>query len=243
MGWMDSLNAAVKGASKKKNLSEDQVEDIAKDIVTMSSFGAAAVTLVPIPFSDFVAVTAVQASMVTAVGRVYGRELTLEESKHLVLELASVCGAGLVAQKGFATLTKFLLPGLGGVLAAPWAFAVTWGMGHVAMHYFAHRELTRDVLKGVFDRAVKQAKGVFTKEKFDEFRKRHGDGVADFVRNNASEDEGGEEAPPAPKKKKKKLKKKVKVKKVVAEAEKDEPPAAAEPEELDKSDVLGDDED
>ena len=241
MGWMDSLNAAVKGASKKKNLSEDQIEDIAKDIVTMSSFGAAAVTLVPIPFSDFVAVTAVQASMVTAVGRVHGRELTLEEAKHLVLELASVCGAGLVAQKGFATLTKFLLPGLGGVLAAPWAFAVTWGMGHVAMHYFRHRELTRDVLKGVFDRAVKQAKGVFTKEKFDEFRKRHGDGVADFVRNHADEEGGEGAAPAAPKKKKKKLKKKVK-KVVRAEAEEDgdDEPAATEPEELDKSDDLGD---
>jgi len=206
MSWMDSLNAAVKDAGKKK-MTPEQSQSIAEDLVTMSSFGAAAVTLVPIPFSDFVAVTAVQASMVTAVGRVFGRELTLEESKHLVLELASVCGAGLVAQKGFATLTKFLLPGLGGVLAAPWAFAVTWGMGHVAMHYFRHRELTRDVLKGVFDKAVKQAKGVFTKEKFDEFRKKHGAGVADFVRSQG--DETGETE--APKKKKKKKKKKAKL--------------------------------
>jgi uncharacterized protein (DUF697 family) len=213
---MDSLNAAVKDAGKKK-MSPEQSQSIAEDLVTMSSFGAAAVTLIPIPFSDFVAVTAVQASMVTAVGRVFGRELTLEESKHLVLELASVCGAGMVAQKGFATLTKFLLPGLGGVLAAPWAFAITWGMGHVSMHYFAHRELTREVLKGVFDKAVKQAKGVFTKEKFDEFRKKHGEGVADFVRN---QDEGPAEGD-APKKKKKKKKKKVRL-------ETPPPPEAAE---------------
>jgi uncharacterized protein (DUF697 family) len=206
---MDSLNAAVKDAGKKGKLSPEQTESIAEDLVTMSSFGAAAVTLVPIPFSDFVAVTAVQASMVTAVGRIYGRELTLEESKHLVLELASVCGAGLVAQKGFATLTKFLLPGLGGVLAAPWAFAVTWGMGHVAMHYFRHREITREVLKGVFDKAYANAKSAFTKEKFDEFRKKHGAGVADFVREQGGDGGGSAEGEPVKKKKKKKKKKAV----------------------------------
>ncbi|MFT3842013.1 MAG: DUF697 domain-containing protein [Myxococcaceae bacterium] len=220
MSWMDSLNAAVKDAGKKGKLSAEQTESIAQDLVTMSSFGAAAVTLVPIPFSDFVAVTAVQASMVTAIGRIHGRELTLEESKHLVLELASVCGAGLVAQKGFATLTKFLLPGLGGVLAAPWAFAVTWGMGNVAMHYFRHRELTREVLKGVFDRSVKQAKSVFTKEKFDEFRKKHGDGVADFVRQQG--DGSDEDAPVKKKKKKKKKKLKVKVEESAPETDEDE---------------------
>jgi uncharacterized protein (DUF697 family) len=204
MGWMDSLNAAAKAAQKKK-LNPSQSEEIAKDLVMMSSFGSAAVTLVPIPFSDFVAVTAVQASMVTAIGRVYGRALSLEESKHLVLELASVCGAGLMAQKGFATLTKIFLPGLGGVLAAPWAFGVTWGMGHVAMAYFANREVTKSVLKTVFSRARSEAGSVFTKEKFDEFRKKHAGGVEEFVRDTAGDDEG-----PAikPKKKKKKPAKK-----------------------------------
>ena len=171
----------------------------------MSSFGSAAVTLVPIPFSDFIAVTAVQASMVTAIGRVYGRELNKEEAKHLVLELASVCGAGLVAQKSFATLTKIFLPGLGGVLAAPWAFGITWGMGHVAMTYFANREVTKAVLKTVFNQAKSEAGSVFTKDKFDAFRKKYGSNVEEFVREEAGDDDG-----PAikPKKKKKKAKKK-----------------------------------
>ncbi|MBS1149490.1 MAG: hypothetical protein H6Q89_1188 [Myxococcaceae bacterium] len=203
MGWMDSLNAAAKAASKKK-LNAAQSEEIAKDLVMMSSFGSALVTLVPIPLSDFVAVTAVQASMVTAIGRVYGRELNKEEAKHLVLELASVCGAGLVAQKSFATLTKIFLPGLGGVLAAPWAFGITWGMGHVAMTYFANREVTKAVLKGVFTKAKSEAGSVFTKEKFDEFRKKHGGGVEDFVRQEvSSDDDRGPAIKPKPKKKKK----------------------------------------
>ena len=206
MGWMDSLNAAAKAAQKKK-LNAAQSEEIAKDLVMMSSFGSAVVTLVPIPFSDFIAVTAVQASMVTAIGRVYGRELTKEEAKHLVLELASVCGAGLVAQKGFATLTKIFLPGLGGLLAAPWAFGITWGMGHVAMAYFANREVTKAVLKSVFTKAKSEAGSVFTKEKFDEFRKKHGGGVEDFVRAEGAAEADGDDGPaikPMPKKKKKK---------------------------------------
>lgn len=215
MGWMDSLNAAARAAGKK-NLKPEQIEDIAKDLVVMSSFGSAVVTLVPIPFSDFLAVTAVQASMVTAIGRVHGRELSIDESKHLVLELASVCGANFVAQKGFATLTKIILPGLGGVLAAPWAFAVTYGMGHVAMHYFSNRELTRSVLKTVFDQAVGEGKKVFSKEKLDEFRKKHGKGVSDFVSKHGGDgddDEGEEEAAAAAPKKKAKKKKKPAAKK------------------------------
>ena len=210
MGWMDSLNAAAKAASKKK-LSGAQAEEIAKDLVMMSSFGSAVVTLIPIPLSDFVAVTAVQASMVTAIGRVYGRELNKEEAKHLVLELASVCGAGLVAQKSFATLTKIFLPGLGGVLAAPWAFGITWGMGHVAMTYFANREVTKAVLRTVFTKAKSEAGSVFTKEKFDEFRKKHGSGVEEFVREEAAADQDDDSGPaikPKPKKKKPAAKKK-----------------------------------
>ncbi len=205
MGWMDSLNAAAKAATTKK-LNAPQAQEIAKDLVMMSSFGSAAVTLVPIPFSDFVAVTAVQASMVTAIGRVYGRELNKEEAKHLVLELASVCGAGLMAQKSFATLTKIFLPGLGGVLAAPWAFGITWGMGHVAMTYFSNREVTHAVLKTVFSQAKSEAGSVFTKEKFDEFRKKHGRGVEEFVRDDARRASDSAEEAPTPKKKPKKKK-------------------------------------
>ncbi len=203
MGWLDSLNATAKAASKKK-LNTAQSEEIARDLVMMSSFGSAVVTLVPIPFSDFVAVTAVQATMVTAIGRVYGRELNREEAKHLVLELASVCGAGLVAQKSFATLTKIFLPGLGGVLAAPWAFGITWGMGHVAMAYFANRDVTKAVLKTVFTKAKSEAGSVFTKEKFDEFRKKHGSGVEELIRDEAEghdPDDDGPAIKPRPKKK------------------------------------------
>lgn len=179
MSWLDSLNAAAKGP--KKTVSDAERRKIAQDLVMMSSMGAAAVTYAPIPLTDFVLVTPVQASMVMAVGRVYGRELNLDESKHILLELASVCGLGLLAQKGFATLTKILLPGFGGVLAGPYAFAVTYGMGHVAMSYFEDKDAKRDALKAVFKTAMADAKKIFSREKLDEFRKKRGQEVTDFV--------------------------------------------------------------
>jgi len=201
MSWMDSLGSVAK---PKKDLGPEERRKISRDLVTMSSFGSAAVTLAPIPGSDFVLVTSVQASMVVAVGRVFGRELTLEEAKDVVLELAAVCGLGLLAQKGFATLTKILLPGLGGVLAAPYAFAVTYGMGNAAMTYFEHKDSTKETIKRVYEEAVAEGKRIFSRKTFDQFRKKKGAEVTDFAREQA---EGGEKKA-APRKKRPAAKKK-----------------------------------
>ena len=168
MSWMDSLGKAAKPG---KDLSAEERRKIAKDLVNVSSLGAAAATLVPLPGSDFVVVTSVQASMVAGVGRVYGRELTLQQAKEILLELAAVCGLGLIAQKGFATLTKILLPGLGGVLAGPYAYAVTYGMGHAAISYFENRDLTHETMKRVYEEAVAEGKRIFSRQKLDDFRK------------------------------------------------------------------------
>jgi len=199
MSWMDSLGSAAKPG---KDMDPEERRKISKDLVTMSSFGSAAATLVPIPGSDFFAVTAVQGSMVVAVGRVFGRELSMAQAKDIVLELAAVCGMGLLAQKGFATITKILRPGLGGVLAAPYAFAVTYGMGHAAMTYFENKDFTKETIKRVYDEAVNEGKRIFSKDTFDQFRKKKGAEVEEFARRQASG--GGDEAGPAPKKKKRK---------------------------------------
>ncbi len=187
MSWMDSLNAAARGT--RKNLDPEEREKIATDLVLMSSMGAAVVTLAPIPLTDFVVVTPVQAAMVMAVGRVYGRELDLSEARHVLLELGSVCGMSLLAQKGFATVTKLLLPGLGGVLSGPWAFAVTYAMGNVAMRYFEDKEGSREALRRVFKEALAAGKKLFSKEKLDEFRKKHGKDVEGFAREAVPADE------------------------------------------------------
>jgi uncharacterized protein (DUF697 family) len=200
MSWMDSLGSAAKPG---KDLGPEERRKISKDLVTMSSFGAAAVTLAPIPGSDFILVTSVQASMVVSLGRVFGRELSLAQAKDVVVELAAVCGMGLIAQKGFATLTKIIFPGLGGVLAAPYAFAVTYGMGNAAMTYFENQDFTKETIKRVYEEAVAEGKRIFSKDTFDKFRKKKGAEVEDFARKQAQGGEAQEAAaPPRPKKKK-----------------------------------------
>lgn len=182
MGWLDSLNAAAKA---KKGLKPEECRKIAQDLVVLSSFGAAAVTYAPLPLTDFILVTPVQASMVMSVGRVYGRELNFDEAKHILLELASVCGMALLAQKGFATLSKVLLPGLGGILQGPYAFGVTYAMGHVAMNYFENAAVTREALKRVFEEALAEGKRLFSREKLEEFRKKQGSAVTNFAQDAA----------------------------------------------------------
>ncbi|MBS2029081.1 MAG: DUF697 domain-containing protein [Deltaproteobacteria bacterium] len=192
MGWLDTLKKAAQGPARH-DLTPEQRKAAARDLVQMSSLAAGAVVLAPIPLVDFVAITPIQAAMVMAVGRVHGRVLNLKEAKSVLVELASVCGAGLLARQLFTTATKFLLPGLGGVLSAPYAFAVTWAMGQVATKYFEDPS-ARETLKQVFEDALAEGKRLFSREAVEEFRRKRGAEVDEFAR-----DEAEAEAPAAPK--------------------------------------------
>jgi uncharacterized protein (DUF697 family) len=189
MSWIDRLISAAKPG---KHLTGEQRRDAASTVVTMGSMGAAAVTYAPIPLSDFLVVTPVQASMVLAVGRVYGREMNIAQAEEILLELASVCGLSMLAQKSFATVSKLLLPGLGGFLAGPWAFTVTYGLGHVAIRYFEDKRATREALKSVFEDAMSRGKDEFSREKLEEFRKERGDEVIAFAQEATHEGQGGD---------------------------------------------------
>jgi uncharacterized protein (DUF697 family) len=131
--------------------------------------------------------------MVMAIGRIYGRELDITQSKEILLELASVCGLSMLAQKSFATVSKLLLPGLGGFLAGPWAFTVTYGLGHMAIKYFEDKRATREALKSVFEDAMTRGKDEFSREKLEEFRKKRGDEVIAFAQQEAAGDDGDDE--------------------------------------------------
>jgi uncharacterized protein (DUF697 family) len=179
MSWLGTLKATVTKSPKSRSPLEK--ERLARDIIQMSGFAAATVTYAPLPVIDFIAITPIQASMVMAVGRIYGRELSMKESTSILLELASVCGAGLIARQLFTTASKFLLPGFGGIVAGPYAFAVTWAMGRTAMKYFDDPEGRRENLKKSFKDAMDEAKRFFTPEAFGEFRKKYGAKVTDFV--------------------------------------------------------------
>jgi uncharacterized protein (DUF697 family) len=197
MGWIDTLRKAA--GPDNASLSGPEREQAAKALVQVSSLGAAAITLAPLPVIDFVAITPMQASMVMAVGKVYGRTLDLKEARNVLVELASVCGAGLLARQVFTTATKVLLPGLGGVLSAPYAFAVTWAMGHTAMRYFEDREGNQGKLKRVFEDALAEGKRLFSREAVEEFRRKRGAEVDAFAKEaeNPAEPEPAKAKPKA----------------------------------------------
>ncbi len=180
MSWLGTLKATATG--KTKNLTPGERERLARDLIQMSALGAATVTYAPLPVVDFVVITPIQAAMVMSIGRAYGRDLTMRGATNVLLELGSVCGAGLIARQLWTTVSKFLLPGLGGILAGPYAFAVTWAMGRTAMKYFEDPQASRKRLEKVFQDALDEGRRLFSVEKLEAFRKKYGAKVRDFAR-------------------------------------------------------------
>lgn len=92
---------------------------------------AATLAAVPLPFATMPVLTAVQVSMVGALGQLYGQTLTPSQAGGIVSAIAG----GFLAQAIGRELIKFL-PGFGSVIAASWAAAYTWALGEAACTYF-----------------------------------------------------------------------------------------------------------
>jgi uncharacterized protein (DUF697 family)/GTP-binding protein EngB required for normal cell division len=92
---------------------------------------AATLAAVPLPFATMPVLTALQVSMVTALGNLYGQTLTPSQAGGVVSTIAG----GFLAQAIARELIKFV-PGFGSVIAASWAAAYTWSLGETACVYF-----------------------------------------------------------------------------------------------------------
>ncbi|MBD2354906.1 50S ribosome-binding GTPase [Tolypothrix sp. FACHB-123] len=92
---------------------------------------AATLAAVPLPFATMPVLTALQVSMVTALGNLYGQKLTPSQAGGVVSAIAG----GFLAQAIARELIKFV-PGFGSVIAASWAAAYTWSLGETACVYF-----------------------------------------------------------------------------------------------------------
>lgn len=97
------------------------------------SFAVMAATLaaVPLPFATMPVLTALQVSMVTILGKLYGQNLSLSQAGGMVSAIAG----GFFAQAIGRELVKFI-PGFGSAIAASWAAAYTWSLGETACVYF-----------------------------------------------------------------------------------------------------------
>lgn len=165
MSWLDTLEDIRKKDFSK--LAMAKRDEAARDVVNMASYACAVVAVSPIPFSDAVLMLPVQSAMVVTVGHVYGRKVTEADAKSLIVELAATAGLGMLARQGI----KAILPVFGALLTVPAAFAMNWGIGRVAMEYFRNPGMPADQLRKIYEAAKEEGAAMFSKERFDMFRK------------------------------------------------------------------------
>lgn len=135
----------------------------ADPIVMGHAMAAAGGDLVPIPVAGTIAVSTIQARMLSRLGRLYG----IEWDKRAYAELMAAIGAGTVARvaagAGLRQLAKFLPvygQTAGAAAAAAASFAVTYALGKAAVYYLHGRRLGSTDRAGIADayqQALRQA--------------------------------------------------------------------------------------
>lgn len=140
----------------------DERERKSRTLIERCGYAAAALTILPIPGSEIIGVMPVHVGMVIGVGQAYGKELTRESATELLMKIGATVGLSLVGSKLATTAGKILLPGLGGLVAAPFIFASTIALGTVARLYFeSDGNLSEREMRDVFDQVKKRAKDTF----------------------------------------------------------------------------------
>lgn len=105
--------------------------DVGRRYILAFSIMAATLAAVPLPFATMPVLTALQASMVSLLGNLYGQTITPSQAGGIVSAIAG----GFLAQAIGRELVKFI-PLFGSVIAASWASAYTWALGEAACVYF-----------------------------------------------------------------------------------------------------------
>ena len=168
MSWLDTLEDIRKKDFSK--VPEAKRDTAARDIINMGSYACAVIAVSPVPFSDAVLMLPVQSAMVVTIGHVYGRKLTEADAKSLIVELGATAGLGMLARQGI----KAILPVFGALMTVPAAFAMNWAIGRVAMEYFKNPGLPSEQLKKVYESAKEEGQGLFSRARFEEWRKKQG---------------------------------------------------------------------
>lgn len=171
--------------------------DRCKLLTERCGYAAAALTLLPIPGSEIVGVLPIHVGMVIGIGEEYGERLTRESAVELLTRIGATVGASLVGSRIAMTAGKIILPGLGGLVAAPFMFASTLAIGTVARLYFeSNGRLSESEMKRAYDREVKRAKKEFdpSRAKSAEARRRAEAAVRED-RDEPDAEAAGERAP------------------------------------------------
>jgi uncharacterized protein (DUF697 family) len=133
-----------------------------KTLVERCGYAAAALTILPLPGSEVIGVMPLHVGMVIAIGEEYGARLTRQTATDLILKIGATVGVSLVGSHIAMTAGKIILPGLGGLVAAPFMYASTLAIGAVARTYFqSNGTLGEAEMKSVYEATRDQAKSAF----------------------------------------------------------------------------------
>jgi uncharacterized protein (DUF697 family) len=148
--YVDTLKKLVQG-----DYMEATAEERAKasaEVVQMSSIASAAVAVQPFPLVDALLITPVQILMVQAIGKIHGYTV----DKKSVLEILSTLGASLVTQNLIIAAAK-LVPFAGWMIGVSMAYALTWAVGEVSVHYFrGGRGMAKEDLETMFQKVYRE---------------------------------------------------------------------------------------
>jgi uncharacterized protein (DUF697 family) len=110
-------------------------KQIAQALIKSVTAICAAIGTQPIPLADFPILTALQATMVTEIMHISGREISPKAAGEFIAALGANIGAGLVLREGARAAAK-LVPFWGNAISGAVAGAGTYAVGRAAVAYF-----------------------------------------------------------------------------------------------------------
>jgi small GTP-binding protein len=168
-----ALNAAMFAADKSDRMGALRIRlretEASKIIWNFAGTKALAVALNPLPAIDVLGGSAIDATMVATLGRVYGMEITTSNAKDLATSILKAAGwvmASEVLVSAASSVFKALTVGVGTVATAlPQGAAAGYGsyiVGQAARHYFQHGaswgdESPKQVVKQILENTDKQS--------------------------------------------------------------------------------------
>jgi uncharacterized protein (DUF697 family) len=131
-------------------------------LIERCAYATAALTILPIPGSEIIGVMPLHVGMVVGIAHHHGHTLTRESAGELLLQIGATVGVSLVGSRLATTTAKILLPGLGGIVAAPFMYASTIAIGACADNWFARDgDVSSDELRDTYNRVMRGAKRDF----------------------------------------------------------------------------------
>lgn len=163
MGYIDSVQKVLKADFTKCTPGER--DQAARDVIGICSFACAGLVLQPIPGLEQ-GVVPIQIAMVLAVAHIHGEELSRKRATEILMDIAAITGVSIVGRQVLTSMAKVFLPGLGGLIAAPTTFSVTWATGRAAIHYLrAGGTVDKDRIRKIFEEERVRAKSQYSEDK------------------------------------------------------------------------------